>query len=163
MGQIIELKDFEDRFWNRVDVKSIDECWNWLGQPNGSGYGRINIYGKFFLVHRVSWSLLNGDIPNNRMICHTCDNRLCVNPKHLYLGTYSDNALDRERRLRKEGISHNGRSPKINYIGEMWLIDKLHKAKIDRDIICKMFKIKKSLFYQVLKEYNKEIIWPTIR
>lgn len=85
-------------------VGKKSECWNWLGWKVPSGYGGFYMKRgnrRTFNSHRIAWSLANGkDIPDGMMICHTCDNRLCVNPTHLYLGTGYDNNGDTVKRGR---------------------------------------------------------------
>ena len=66
----------------------------------GNGYGRIGIKGKNILAHRYSYELAHGEIPPGLIICHTCDNPLCVRPAHLYAGTNQDNVNDSMRRGR---------------------------------------------------------------
>jgi hypothetical protein len=89
-----------EKFWSRVD-KSGD-CWLWTGRKNGYGYGR---FANDLMAHRVSYSLANGSVPEGMHVLHHCDNRLCVNPQHLYAGTDKDNAHDKVQR---------GRCPKVN-------------------------------------------------
>lgn len=97
------------RFFNKVDVKSKEECWNWLASSRGKGYGAFKLNGKVVDAHRVSWILHNGEIPENIFICHKCDNPSCVNPDHLFLGTHSDNMNDayNKKRLKIPDNSKN--------------------------------------------------------
>lgn len=93
------------RFWQRVDVKALNECWPWLGGRTPNGYGSTRMYGasrRFSLgAHRAAWIYANGPIPDGQLICHSCDNPPCCNPGHLFLGTPKDN-LDDMRRKRRE-------------------------------------------------------------
>ena len=82
------------RFWAKVD-KSAD-CWIWTGQrsSSGKGYGRLEIKGKKYSAHRLSYYMHLGEIPAGAFVCHTCDDKRCVNPDHLWLGTAKENAED---------------------------------------------------------------------
>lgn len=80
-----------ERFWAKV--QKGQDCWLWSGSTNGR-YGRIVVDGKNTPAHRVSWTLHNGPVPDDRSVCHHCDNPLCVRPDHLFLGTQSDNMRD---------------------------------------------------------------------
>lgn len=78
------------RFWNMVHK---DICWLWTGST-GSGYGRFNIRGELYTTHILSYFIHKGPIPDGYIVSHTCDNRHCVNPDHLYLTTMSDKMKD---------------------------------------------------------------------
>lgn len=88
------------RFWAKVDIRSDDECWPWKGCLSTQGYGRA---GKREYAHRLAYVLAHGAIPDGLEIMHSCDNRQCVNPHHLSVGTRRDNMVDAARKGRIRG------------------------------------------------------------
>ncbi len=83
-----------NRFWKYVDTGKDDDCWEWSGGRGSNQYGRMSYQCKSMSMHRFSWMIHNGSIPNGMLILHHCDNPPCVNPKHLFMGTQQDNMDD---------------------------------------------------------------------
>ena len=83
----------EQRFWSKVSRKGIDDCWEWTGAgaKTKHGYGRINVNGRMRQVTHIAWELAHGSPPPAELVVrHSCDFPLCVNPRHLLLGTRSE-------------------------------------------------------------------------
>ena len=88
-----------ERFWEKVDVCG-DNCWNWLACKR-FGYGYLTVKYKKIQAHRLSWEYHYGPIPKDKFVLHKCDNKGCVNPSHLFLGTQKDNIRDMLKKNRQ--------------------------------------------------------------
>lgn len=102
-------KQTPENFWSKVRKGADDECWEWQGSTNSTGYGNVMWHGKPYTAHRVS-AWLSGMVESPSRpahsrykghVLHKCDNRRCCNPNHFMVGSYSDNQRDAYRKGRK--------------------------------------------------------------
>lgn len=89
-----------EKLVRKIAANSVTGCWEWVGARNPNGYGQVMHKGKRHGAHRAMWISLNGPIPDKLVIRHKCDNRCCINPHHLEIGTYQDNTNDAVERGR---------------------------------------------------------------
>ena len=122
----------EDRFWAKVDKSGgPDACWEWVGARN-NGYGWFRLDGKAQRASRVVWAWEHGAIHGGKCVCHHCDNRACVNPAHLFLGTVLENNLDMIAKRRDGPRVHPERRPRAERHGRV----KLSRKSVD-DIVAR--------------------------
>jgi len=120
-------------FWSNVDQNGSRQrhmnsrCWEWIG-GHSDGYGRIIAFGGSRLAHRISWMIHKGEIPEiensdvrGTCVLHRCDNRSCVNPNHLFVGTHRDNMRD---------MAEKGRCVSNPMVGEECNLAKLTNAQV---------------------------------
>ena len=102
-----KLTPLADRFWARVEKG--ENCWEWTG-ATAVGYGYLGLGRRedgIAGAHRISWQLHYGEIPPGMDVCHHCDNRKCVRPDHLFLGTRRQNMQDASRKGRLATLPHH--------------------------------------------------------
>ena len=151
-------------FWNKVDKNKSEifyngtRCWEWVGGGYPSGYGTFRVSNlKKEASHRISYFLEFGEFESDLLVCHHCDNTKCVNPGHLFLGTFLDNQIDMlnkgrgnratgskngthtypERVIREEN-SHFAKLTKQNVLDILYLY---HNKKLTQHVISEMFGI----------------------
>ncbi len=111
------LSIVEDNFLARIRFGTKEQCWEWQGSLAKKGYGRISYYKSPNIynvpAHRLSYTYFIGPIPEGMQVLHHCDNRKCVNPRHLFLGTNLDNVKDKIAKGRQIRGTQIGRA-KIN-------------------------------------------------
>ena len=93
---IVQLK-LKEKLLSRIEIVDgpLDTpCWKWMGAQNSQGRGHFTYCGKYYSTHRASWEVHHGPIPEGMFVCHRCDNGICCNPSHLFVGTCQDNTDD---------------------------------------------------------------------
>lgn len=103
------MRTMQERFWEKV--QQTETCWSWTA-ASMNGYGLLQVARRPVRAHRLSWELHFGEIPEDMDVLHKCDNRGCVRPDHLYLGTDVENARDRVLRGRTARGARHGSQTK---------------------------------------------------
>lgn len=153
-----------DKFWERVIVETLESCWMFNNSKHGNR-GYIYHDGRLLMAHRVSWIVNFGEIPAGKVICHRCDNRVCVNPNHLFIGTQADNVSDmisKGRQAPPEKTKHvgesNGRS-KLSDNDRRRIVELRRSGEL-RIHLAEMFGIHESQVYRICKSYGLVSMYP---
>lgn len=98
------LEKVEKRFWKKVDINGLNECWEWTASRHPRGYGQFRFEQTTHRAHRIAFFFANGYHPKGKSVCHRCDNPPCCNPNHLFEGTQKDNMVDCVKKKRKKTL-----------------------------------------------------------
>jgi hypothetical protein len=126
-----------------------DACWGWTGSVDKNGYAKF-VTGR---AHRYAYEYLAGkEIPEGELICHTCDNPVCTNPRHLFTGTERDNALDRKAKSRGAAGNRHGTSIPVEKVAA---IHKAIRGGMKHPMAAQVFGVSKSQVYLI----HRELTW----
>ncbi len=121
-------------------------CWIFMGKIQDTGYGmitkQVNKVKRYIGAHRLSWEMTYGPVPDGMLVCHKCDVRSCINPSHLFLGTYKDNSQDMKHKGRhKNGVSVGKKAgPRLSKEIILEIRTAIEQGEIGKEI-CKRFGI----------------------
>lgn len=96
-----------DRLFRCMKINEDTGCWEWQKGLFSTGYGQMSVKGRNRGAHVVAYEIFNGEIPEGMLVCHKCDNPICINPEHLFLGTNKDNMEDMVNKGRS-AVANNG-------------------------------------------------------
>lgn len=115
-------------FLNRIYIGLESGCMIWTGCRDKNGYGNIKYNGKHTRSHRVFYEIFNNiKIPDDKCVCHKCDNPSCVNPNHMFIGTRSENNTDRH--IKGRSGDHRGENGSRAKLSESKVIEIIRRAR----------------------------------
>jgi hypothetical protein len=149
-----------DRFHDMVIPEPNSGCWLWLGALHTTGYGVMGLGRReegIDRAHRIAVRLYGREIPAGHFVCHRCDNQLCANPDHLFVGTPSDNARDMVAKKRWRGPDNRGEKAKWSKLKEPH-VRHIKRKELTAVAYAKMYGVSRSAIYMIWDGHN----WPHI-
>ncbi len=134
------------RLWSKV--KKTDSCWVWTAGFFPSGYGSISINDRTYKVSRVVYELAHGKFDKKLYVLHRCDNKKCVNPKHLFLGTHRDNMKDMVKKGR-QSRGEDGRN-KLTIREVLKIRETFKKAGVTKQYLANRFNVSRKLIANII-------------
>jgi predicted XRE-type DNA-binding protein len=150
-------------FWKKAKIKGPEDCWEWDAAII-RGYGAFRFLRIMSYAHRVSWTLTYGEIPKGLQVLHKCDNQLCINPKHLFLGTHIDNMKDMNSKGRGRWDSapcgENSKNHKLTTDQVLEIRNLFEKKQLTQKRISELFKVSTSTISLIVnKKYWKHLLF----
>lgn len=141
------MTKWQERFYKKLSAPDKNGCILFNGEILCSGYGRMCVNYKKIVAHRLSWIIHNGTIPKEKCVLHICDVRRCVNPDHLFLGTYKDNSDDKVKKNRQQ----RGSQVKLANLNEEQVVQikKLLNKNVKQKLIALKFNVTPGAIWQI--------------
>jgi hypothetical protein len=123
-----------------------DACWPFFGSIKAGGYGQLSLNGRPRAAHRLAWIEANGTVPDGLHVCHKCDNRVCCNPAHLWVGTCKENMEDRERKGRgNQASGENHGKAKLKWVAVL----SIRGSDESLSVLAKRHGVNRSVIWQI--------------
>lgn len=148
-----------DKFWTKVAVSDIEDCWEWQAGGNSKGYGTYYFNSKVSMAHRVA-AFLAGLVPTvaaptnkkvSGFVLHKCDNRRCCNPRHFFIGTYTDNQNDMVAKGRQKLHKGSSNSEAKFTDTEIAHIRTAHASGAKQKDLAKLYKVHPTTIHYVVR------------
>lgn len=154
---IREHKQTIQQGYEKFVIKNPDGCWGWTGCKSNPGYGQFRFNMKRERAHRASWIINFGEIPKGMFVLHKCDNRICSNPEHLFLGTNLDNIKDMISKKRHSYIGAKGSKNHMAKLTEKQVLEirrRLSMGETNTSLAKEFF-----LHYNTILDIKNKSIW----
>jgi len=155
------FKQNPETFWDNVNTGAVHSCWQWLGAKASTGYGLARYEGKYIGSHRLAWQIhFKEEIPKGMFICHSCDNPICCNPNHLFLGTPKQNSIDMAKKGRNKKCDIKGEDHKLAKLcwDDVRYIRSVYKSgrnsPYNTVALSKKYGVAKSLIHRIVKNIS---------
>lgn len=146
------------RFEKGFERSGSDDCWPWKRGITSDGYGGFSVNKKNVLAHRVAYWIATGTMPPSEIcVCHHCDNRACVNPDHLFLGTVTENNKDRHQKGRSAGGSLPGETNPMAVLSSATIMA-VYNASGTQASIAKKY----GVAYQLVSAVKNGTVWASV-
>jgi hypothetical protein len=145
---------FKEKFLSKIPKEYFtkeyeDKCWLWKGGGHSAGYGRVYWDDKRYFAHQISYIIFNGIIPDGKVIRHTCNNPICINPKHLILGYKYENSIDMVKANRQAHQRLNEEAVKVI----KWMLKYKYKKGLGNKL-AKLYNVKRNTISNIKNNHS---------